>query len=148
MDGVGVSFSCNGAPRGKGRPRLSTRGGFARAYTDPLTVAYEKSIAEIAKAAMGGGDPYTGALSVSLRFRLPVPASMSKRQRARILAGEEAYYGRIDLDNMIKAVWDSLNGIVFGDDSQVVRLFATKEAHATPGVDVKVMALEPQNGPA
>jgi Holliday junction resolvase RusA-like endonuclease len=101
-------------------------------------------MAEIARKAMGGRQPFTGALSVSIRIRLDVPASMSKKQRARILAGEEPYLGRIDCDNAAKAALDAMNAVVFGDDKQITRLWVTKEPSANPGIDVKVMCLEPQ----
>lgn len=139
-----LTFSMAGDPRGKGRPRLSTRGGFARAFTDPKTREYEASVRRIAAAQMQGRAPFRGALSVSLRFRLSPPASMSKRQRARVLAGEEAYFGRIDVDNASKAILDPLNGVCWADDRQVVRLFATKVAAPDPGVDVRIEPLEPQ----
>lgn len=139
-----VLFSMAGDPRGKGRPRTSVRGGFARVFTDAKTRAYENSIAEIARKAMAGRTPFDGPLSVSLRFRLAVPASYSKKMRAAMLAGETAYLGRADVDNMAKAVLDGMNGIAFADDVQIVRLFCTKTAAEKPGVDVRVEALTPQ----
>lgn len=139
-----LAFSMSGDPRAKGRPRLSTRGGFARAFTDPKTRAYEKSIREIAALRMRGAKPFEGPLSLCLRFRLSPPASMSKRQRARVLAGEEAYFGRIDIDNCVKAIADPLNGVCWVDDKQIVRLLALKVAASTPGVDVEITAYEPQ----
>lgn len=140
-------FSMAGNPRGKGRPRATARGGFARVYTDPKTRAYEASAKGLAAAAMAGRQPFTGALSVSMRFRIPVPKSTTKRDRAAILAGERPYFGAYDLDNCVKAISDSMNGIVFADDKQIVRLFATKIASDKPGVDVRVEPLEPQGEP-
>lgn len=137
-------FSCSGEPRGKGRPRATTQGGFARVFTDEKTRAYEKSVGVIGRAAMKGRKPFEGPLSVSLRFRLAVPASYSKRVRASMLAGETPYFGRNDVDNMAKAILDGLNGIAFADDVQVVRLWCTKVAAEKPGVDVRVEPLAPQ----
>lgn len=141
-------FSMSGAPRGKGRPRATVRGGHATTYTDPKTRAYESSVAAIARKAMQGRPPFEGALSVSLRFRLGLPKSMSKRERAAILAGERPYFGRTDTDNMAKAILDGCNAIVWIDDVQITRLFAIKEAAEAPGVDVKVQPLEPQESRA
>ena len=143
-----LSFSMSGAPRGKGRPRATVRGGHAATYTDPKTRAYEASIAAIARQAMKGRPPLEGALSVSLRFRMALPKSMSKRERAAILAGERPYVGRTDTDNMAKAILDGCNAIVWLDDVQITRLFAVKEAAEAPGVDIKVQPLEPQESPA
>lgn len=143
-----LAFTMSGQPRGKGRPRLSTRGGFARAYTDPKTRTYEASVRALALKAMGEHAPFTGPLSVSLRFRLEPPKSMSKRERAAVLAGEQPYLGRLDVDNCAKAVLDGMNGVAFADDVQIVRLFVIKVADAKPGVDVTIQAFQPQDAPA
>jgi len=45
------------------------------------------------------------------------------------------------LDNYVKAFWDSLNGVVWLDDKQIVRAFLTKAAAEVAGIDVKVTPL-------
>lgn len=136
-----LTFSATGEPRGKGRPRATARGGFARMYTDEKTRKYESSIRKIAAAAMEGIKPFNGPLSVSVRLRLQPPASMSKRQRAAVLAGEQPYLGRIDCDNGAKAILDACNGVIWIDDKQIVRLWVTKVAAEKPGIDVRVEPL-------
>ena len=137
-------LSLNGEPRGKGRPRTSVRGGFARVYTDAATRKYEASIKREAQAYMGDRAPLDGPLSVSIRLRLSPPKSMSKRQRSRVLSGEEAYFGRIDADNGAKAVLDAMNGVCWHDDKQITRLFVTKVAAEIAGLDVRIEAHQPQ----
>lgn len=137
-------FSLAGDPRGKGRPRTSVRGGFARVYTDAATRKYEASVRAVAEQVMAGRPPMEGAISVSLRFRLAPPKSMTKRLRAAVLSGEQVYLGRIDLDNAAKAALDAMNGVAFVDDVQIVRLFLTKGAAAVAGIDVRIEPLEPQ----
>jgi Holliday junction resolvase RusA-like endonuclease len=139
-----LAFSMTGTPRGKGRPRTAVRGGFATIYTDAKTKAYEASIAKIGKAAMGGRPPFTGPLSLSVRFRFTPAKSLPKRERAALLSGEQAYMGTIDIDNMLKALMDGLNGVCFVDDRQVTRCWAIKEAAEVAGVDVRIEARSPQ----
>ncbi len=139
-----LTFSMSGDPRGKGRPRATARGPFARVYTDPKTRQYENSVAALARQAMGGRPPFEGPLSVSLRFRISPPKSMTKRQRAAVLSGEQAFPGRFDIDNLAKSILDGCNGVCFPDDKQVMRLFATKVASERPGVDVRIEPLAPQ----
>jgi Holliday junction resolvase RusA-like endonuclease len=136
-----LAFSLDGQPVPKGRPRATVRGGYARIYTPSTTRKYELAVRKIAALHMRGREPFDGPLSVSVRFRLAPPKSMSKRQRARVLAGEEAYLGASDLDNYVKAFWDSLNGVVWLDDKQIVRAFLTKAAAEVAGIDVKVTPL-------
>lgn len=140
MDNV-VAFSMSGNPRPKGRPRATVRGGYATLYTDEKTRLYERSVRALSAQAMGGKPPFQGPLSVSLQLRLALPKSMSKRQRARILAGEEPYFGNLDADNGAKALLDAMNSVVFLDDRQVTRLWVVKVPHEKPGVDVRIEAL-------
>jgi Holliday junction resolvase RusA-like endonuclease len=104
----------------------------------------EASIARVAALAMMGRTVFVGPLSVSLRFRIKPPKSMPKKLRAAVLAGEVAYMGSVDVDNMAKAVLDAMNKVCFADDRQVMRLFATKVASDSPGIDVKITSLEPE----
>jgi Holliday junction resolvase RusA-like endonuclease len=152
-------FSMNGEPRGKGRPRATVRGGYASVYTDAQTRKYEASVTAIAREKMAGRSPFEGPLSVSLRFRMPIPKSATKRVRAGMAAGEIAHCGRPDVDNLAKAVLDAIGEdaaakkkgldarVVFANDSQIVRLFASKIYAEIPGVDVRVEAFQPQDAP-
>ncbi len=137
-------FSFSGDPRGQGRPRATTRGGFATVYKDPKSRAYEGSIARVAASYMGDRPPLTGALSVSLWFKMPIPVSLSKRLKAAMAAGEVPHVKVPDCSNLAKAVEDALNGIAWVDDCQIVRLFVTKAYSDKPGFTVRVEALEPQ----
>lgn len=139
-----IAFSVMLDPRGKGRPRAAVIHGRAKIYTDAATRKYELVIRKFATKLMGDRRPLEGPLSVSLRFRLSPPVSMSKRQRAAVLAGEQPYFGRIDCDNAAKSVLDACNAVCWGDDKQIVRLFVTKVAAEKPGVDVHILALAPQ----
>jgi len=145
---ITLRFLMSGDPRGKGRPRATVRGGFASVFTDPKTRAYEARVAEVARAVMAGREPLRGALTVALRFRIPIPVSMSKRLRAAVLAGEADHFGRVDFDNAAKAVCDGFNGIVWHDDVQITRSVIFKQPSLTPGVDVIVTALRQQEHPS
>jgi len=41
-----ISLTIGGAPVPKGRPRFSSRGGFAKAYTPKSTSDYEKQVSK------------------------------------------------------------------------------------------------------
>ncbi|MDP3869156.1 RusA family crossover junction endodeoxyribonuclease [Phenylobacterium sp.] len=140
-------FSFSGDPRGQGRPRAAKRGGFISVYKDPKSRKYEDSVAEVAAQAMAGRTPFVGALSASYRFRLPIPTSYPKWRREAMAAGEIAPTTKPDLSNMLKAMEDGMNGVVFVDDCQIVRTFLTKIYHPTPGVDVRVAPLDVESDP-
>lgn len=133
-----LAFTVPGDARGKGRPRASTRGGFARMYTDAKTRAYENTVRSFAANAMAGDPPLEGALDVSMQVRLAVPKSFSKRRRAAVLTGAEAYFGAFDADNLAKSILDGCNGTVFRDDRQVMSLLVVKRAAESAGVDIRI----------
>lgn len=138
-----VAFSMSGVPRPQGRPRTRVvQGRFATIYKDPVDRDYEKAIAEIARAAMGDMPPLTGPLSLTARFRMPIPKSDTKALRAAKAVGEVAHTQRPDCSNVLKACEDAMNGVVFADDCQITRLFVTKLYSDRPGIDIRVEGYE------
>lgn len=109
-----------GEIRGKGRPRFTSRGGFARAFTDAKTANMEAWVKSCAAAAVTGA-PIAGPVAVQLEVGVAVPASWSKKKREAALAGAMWPVGKPDLDNVLKLVGDACNGIVWADDRQIVR---------------------------
>lgn len=133
-----LSFTVPGAPYGKGRPRVGRVQGRPRLFTPDKTLAYESLIAAVAHAAMAGRPLYDGPVSATLLIRCAVPASWSKRKQADALAGLIRPTTKPDVDNVEKAVFDGMNGVVWRDDVQVVDVVKSKAYAATPGVWVEV----------
>lgn len=132
-----VAFFVPGEPVAKGRARAFIRGGHVAHYTPEKTARYENLVKLAAQQAMNS-EPLEGPLSLYCTFALPVPASYSKKRTAACLSGEIWPCKRPDADNMLKAVLDGCNGVVWKDDCQVVQLYATKVYGATPMTTVKV----------
>lgn len=138
-----VEFFVPGEPRGKGRPRAARRGKHITLYTDSKTAAYENLVAVFASQAMKGMPPMREAVRLTVDVRLPIRQSWSKRKQADALNGNLQAITKPDLDNVIKAVKDGCNGVVWHDDSQVVRYGdgTCKRYADKPGVFVVVEAL-------
>jgi Holliday junction resolvase RusA-like endonuclease len=132
-----IYFVVPGAPVGKGRPRASSRGGFVRMYTDAKTLSYEAIIAKQAGYAMGTLEVLATPISMRIVALYPIPVSWSKRKQLQALNGE-VIPGKPDLDNVAKAVLDALNGVVYEDDKQVIRLVIEKSYSFEPRVEVYV----------
>jgi Holliday junction resolvase RusA-like endonuclease len=113
-----VRFTIPGRVGGKGRPRFTVVGGHARAYTPAKTASMEAVVRQIGADAMAGADLLDGALHLTIVVNLNRPASWSKRKRAE----NPIPTGKPDLDNVTKLIGDSLNGIVWRDDSQIASL--------------------------
>jgi len=137
-----LTFTVPGTPQGKGRPRIGKVGEHARMFTPQKTVAYEGLIAHAGHAAMEGRALIEGAVSVVMDIRLEVPASWSQKKQARALAGQEMPTKKPDIDNVEKAIFDGLNGVVWKDDVQVVDVCKRKRYASAPGVTVEIEVLE------
>lgn len=82
--------------------------------------------------------PLQGPIRLDLTFRLPMPKSLPKRRRL-------AHTTKPDRLKLARSVEDSLKGIFWRDDSQVVA-GETRKAYAYEapiGVDVQIVELEP-----
>lgn len=136
-----IAFTVPGQPQGKGRPRIGKIGQHARMFTPAKTVAYEGLIAHAAQLAMAGRPMLDGPVEVSLAIECQVPASWSQKKQRQALAGEVMPTTKPDVDNVVKAVFDGLNGVLWRDDVQVVSLRLRKRYSGTPCVRVVAQAV-------
>lgn len=133
-----ISFTVPGQPQGKQRPRIGRVRGHARMFTPEKTVNYETLVRVKAEEAMGERPPLQGPCQVVLGVFLQVPSSWSKKKREAALAGDIYPTAKPDMDNVIKALFDGMNEVVWRDDAQVVDLKTTKRYSLTPGLVVGV----------
>lgn len=136
-----IAFTVPGEPQGKGRPRIGKVGQHARMFTPAKTVAYEGLVAHAAQQAMAGAAPFDCACRIELDVLCSVPASWSQRKQREALEGSIRPAKKPDADNVLKAVCDGINGVVWKDDVQAVEVLLRKVYAATPGVRVRVAAL-------
>ena len=108
-------------PVSKGRPRFF-RG---HAYTPQKTQDYEKKIAEYYKSQTD--DFYDGAIKIKLVFNMPIPKTTTKKNRQLIASGMIKCTVHKDVDNMGKALLDSLNGLAYDDDRLITKLTIIKQ---------------------
>jgi len=116
-------------PAGKGRPTV-TRTGIA--FTPAKTRNKEAEVRYWLKqldAPHFGDDP----LEVSLVFYFIKPKSAKKRIYPTV---------KPDVDNVIKLILDSSNGILFNDDKQVVVCNARKVYGEPARVDITIRSLD------
>ena len=119
-----ATFTVPGNPKPKERPRF----GRGRGYTTEATRAAEARVASSFRDNLGLRhtieSPVTGPLRVRLRFF---------RDNMR----------RVDLDNLSKIPLDALNGLAWGDDSQIVSLIASKHLDRdSPRTEIELWTTE------
>jgi Holliday junction resolvase RusA-like endonuclease len=130
------NFFVPGQPQGKGRAKVSTRGGFARAYTPEKTVAYESLIKAQYASAYPDAEPLQGEISMDVMAWFDIPKSASKAQHERMRCRNINPTKKPDADNIAKVICDALNGIAYRDDTQIINLHISKRYSLKPGVDV------------
>ena len=100
-------------PKPKQRPKVGRR----RAYTPAQTARYEAAINRAAAHLI----PMEGALSLEVLVVFPRLRSTPKREAARQIKAT-----RPDLDNLLKALKDGLQGRAYNDDAQIAEVTASK----------------------
>ena len=138
VERAAIAFVIPGAPVGKGRPKFARRGAFVTAYTPEKTASYENLVKLAASGAMAGRPPMEGAADVSIALFVTPPASWSQKKQRAALLGQVFPTSKPDIDNVIKGIFDAMNGIVWQDDKQVVSLRVFKRYSDTARASVEV----------
>ncbi|EOU1974794.1 RusA family crossover junction endodeoxyribonuclease [Clostridium perfringens] len=110
-----------GKIRGKARPRIC-RG---HAFTPKDTVQYEKLVRDCYKKQ--DGRYLEGSIKALIIAYYKIPKSYSKKRVQAIKDGLEEPTKKPDIDNIAKIILDSLNGIAYKDDSQIIELRVIKK---------------------
>jgi len=133
-----------GDPVGKGRPRMTTRAGFAHAYSPPKTVDAEKRIQTAFKAVYRNYEPIAKGTPIRARIKAfyAEPASMSKTLRNAAEAGLLKPTKKPDLDNVVKLILDALNGLAYEDDSSICSIEAEKYYSTEPRIMIEIVCME------
>lgn len=122
-----MKFTVEGRPQGKARartfydPRLKKM----RSITPEQTKSYEDLIRWSYTVA---GGKYYGekVLAVDIKAFYPIPKAFSKSKRKDVEDGILRPTTKPDCDNIVKVVLDSLNGVAYYDDKQVVTVTCNK----------------------
>lgn len=136
-----VTFHVPGKPQGKARARTVYNKNIGRSvsYTPENDLLYENLIKTM-YIQSAKGQVFDKEIPVKLciiaRF---IPAkSTSKKKQQQMLAGEILPLKKPDVDNIVKVVADSLNGVAYHDDTQIANVVAEKVYSSTEGLDITV----------
>ena len=147
-DPEAITFDVRGVPTPQGSARAFVVKGHAVVTSDNRTLADWRRLVSTVAQVHAPPQLWDGPIQVDLKFRLPQP----KSRPTTVGRGKSKRSIRIrpdrkpDLDKLVRSVLDSLTGVVFGDDAQVVSVHATKD-YGTPGVGVRVARIKDDWGP-
>ena len=122
-----VTFEIIGEPQGKGRHRVQVVGkGKIHTYTPDKTANYE-NLVKIMYLKQGNGERLQGAIKATIAAYYAIPQSWTKKKKEQACKGLIYPQKKPDMDNIAKIILDSLNGIAYEDDKQVVELHLYKQ---------------------
>jgi len=137
-----IQFVVPGQPVAKGRHKTARRGKSLTHYTPEKTANYESLVAHAGHIAMAGRSLIAGPVSMEIDIRLQIPQSWSKKKQQQAADGLIAATKKPDCSNVLKAIEDGMNGVVYNDDTQIVKSSQSKRYAETPGVVVIVRELD------
>ena len=76
--------------------------------------------------------PSKKLISVDVEFNVKIPKSWTKKKKEE--KNRKYCDNGCDIDNYLKAILDSLNGVLFVDDRQVVEVYARKRYSNRPNI--------------
>jgi len=111
-----------GLPLAEKRPRVG-RYGNVYSPSGPARKAFAEEMKSILSSRGGELLPFVGAVAVKLLFTFSLPTSAAGAGAAKV---EQGHICKPDVDNLIKFALDACNGVLYGDDKQVVEIYAKK----------------------
>lgn len=121
-----------GPPQAQKRHRHTARGKFVRVY-DPSSADKADFLACCLQKCPP--EPLEGPLMIELHFGMPRPKSHYTKKGLRQTA-PIFHTAKPDSDNLVKLIFDALNGRFWRDDSQIVKLFVTKLYSSQPQTEI------------
>lgn len=127
-------FNIPGKIQAKQRPRFNGR----YVYTPDRTTNYENWVKACYLEKYNNEKLLETSLEVYIRAYFEIPKSVSKKKKQEMLEDKIRPTIKPDTDNIAKSILDSLNGIAYKDDKQVVSLKVDKYYAEIPSVSVEI----------
>ena len=121
---------------GKGRPKFSRQGAFVKTYTPAKTANYETLVRLTYQQE--GGALHESPVRMRIDAYYSIPQSASRKKHTAMLTHEVLPTKKPDADNVAKIICDSLNGVAYRDDTQVVDLTVRKFYGDVPQTVVEI----------
>lgn len=125
-----LTFRVAGHPITQGSKRAFVHAGHARLVESggQRHKDWRHAVADAARQAYAGRPPMVGPVEMTVAFELQPPKSMPKRRRTWPTGQRSG-----DLSKLMRCIEDSLTGVVYVDDSQIVRYHDVTKDWAGPG---------------
>lgn len=127
--------------KGKDRPRYRRVGNFVQTYTTKSTKSFEEEISTQFIEQVGNEYcSYDGRVMLKMSISAEMPKSWSNKIKDKL--DEDYNTNKPDIDNIIKAVLDGLNGVAYQDDKQICDIHATKYWSRENKIELRIVYLD------
>ncbi len=129
-------FEVPGKVIGKGRPRLNSYTGVV--YTPTKTKDYESMVEQYFLLKYPRFKTLEGRIKVSIIAYFSIPKATKKSDINEMLENNISPTKKPDIDNIVKAVLDSMNKFAFKDDNQITKLEVEKKYALEDKIYIKI----------
>ena len=129
-------FEVPGKVIGKGRPRLNSYTGVV--YTPTKTKDYESLVEQYFLLKYPRFKILEGRIKVSIIAYFSIPKATKKSDINEMLDNNISPTKKPDIDNIVKAVLDSMNKFAFKDDNQITKLEVEKKYALEDKIYIKI----------
>ena len=129
-------FEVPGKVIGKGRPRLNSYTGIV--YTPTKTKDYESLVEQYFLLKYPRFKILEGRIKVSIIAYFSIPKATKKSDINEMLDNNISPTKKPDIDNIVKAVLDSMNKFAFKDDNQITKLEVEKKYALEDKIYIKI----------
>lgn len=146
-----VELTILGEPTGKERPRYSLYNGIVRTYTPQKTINYESLIVheynqKYGKLMFDKDEPIKATINAYFGLTKSDFSKKGLNKSGREKINQSFATIHVDIDNILKAVFDALNSICYYDDKQIAQVLGVKYyTLETPRVEIKLESLKEEN---
>lgn len=125
-----ITLVINDPPVAQPRPRITRWGNF-----DPAKD--KKNWARLQVVDSCPEHPLECPIELNIIFNMDIPKTTSKKKRVMMLSNELKHVKRPDLDNLLKFTLDTLNCLLYKDDSQIhkINVFKQYSEHANTVIE-------------
>ncbi|ABD48938.1 putative RusA holliday junction resolvase [Streptococcus phage M102AD] len=127
-------------PKAQSRPRFARCGRGVVAYEKKEMRVWRAKCSELIEEAFRAEELMEGPLKIDVTFYILPPKYISSKKKLKEkLEAEEIFCDKKpDVDNYLKALLDSMTGVIFKDDGQVVECRARKLYSLKPRIEFSI----------
>jgi Holliday junction resolvase RusA-like endonuclease len=122
------------------KSKVASRKDFIMSYQKKSVIDNAINISNVCKSQLPiGFIPLDGVLSATVLFVFPALSSWSKKTKIMFNDGYVFYKNtKPDVDNLLKSLFDGLNGVLFTDDSRICDVNAKKIYGKEPRIEIEI----------